>query len=97
MFTRHAVEPIGIDAQVLVDVELSILGAEPARFQEYEAQVRREYEWVPEDIFRSTRAKILKEFLNRSHIFCAADFRERYEGQARRNLQHSLVGLEQVQ
>src|SRR5262252_3009205 len=27
MFTCHAAEPIGIDAQVLVDVDLSILGA----------------------------------------------------------------------
>jgi predicted metal-dependent HD superfamily phosphohydrolase len=41
MFTRHAVEPAGIDAQVLVDADLSILGARPSRFQEYEAQVRR--------------------------------------------------------
>ena len=40
MFTRHAAEPVGIDAQVLVDADLSILGAQPARFQEYEAQAR---------------------------------------------------------
>ena len=40
MFTRHAAEPVGIDAQVLVDADLSILGAQPSRFQEYEAQVR---------------------------------------------------------
>ena len=40
MFTRPAAEPVGIDAQVLVDADLSILGAQPARFQEYEAQAR---------------------------------------------------------
>jgi predicted metal-dependent HD superfamily phosphohydrolase len=44
--------------------------------------------------FRSTRAKILKEFLGRPHLFCTPHFRERYEAQARRNLQHSLVTLE---
>ena len=94
MFTCHAAEPIGIDAQVLVDVDLSILGAPRARFDEYEAQVRREYEWVPEATFRSTRARILKEFLDRPHLYCTAHFRERYEEQARRNLRHSLESLE---
>jgi predicted metal-dependent HD superfamily phosphohydrolase len=94
MFTRHAAVPIGVDAQVLVDADLSILGAQPARFQEYEAQVRREYGWVPEEMFRSSRATILKEFLGRPHVYCTAHFRARYEAQARRNLQRSLAHLE---
>lgn len=94
MFTRHAAEPIGIDARVLVDADLSILGAQPARFQEYELQVRSEYGWVPDAMFRSTRAKILKEFLARPHLYGTGPFQERYEAQARRNLQHSLMALE---
>jgi predicted metal-dependent HD superfamily phosphohydrolase len=94
MFTRHAAAPVGIDAEVLVDADLSILGAHPARFQEYEAQVRSEYAWVPDEMFRSRRAEILKEFMARPHVFCTADFRERYEAQARRNLQQSLATLE---
>jgi len=94
MFTRHAAEPVGIDAQVLVDADLSILGAQPARFQEYEAQVRSEYAWVADAIFRLTRAKILREFLGRPHLYGTAHFQERYEAQARRNLQHSLGYLE---
>ena len=94
MFTRHAAEPVGIDAQVLVDADLSILGAQPARFQEYEAQVRSEYAWVPDTMFRTTRAKILKELLGRPHLYSTAHFRERYETQARHNLQLSLGYLE---
>ena len=94
MFTRHAVAPVGIDAEVLVDTDLSILGAPPERFQEYEAQVRNEYAWVPDVTFRSARAKILTEFLDRSHLFSTPHFRERYEAQARRNLQHSLLALD---
>jgi predicted metal-dependent HD superfamily phosphohydrolase len=96
MFTRHAVEPVGIDAHILVDADLSILGAQPARFQEYESQVRSEYAWVPDEMFRPTRAKILKEFLGRPHLFCTPQFRERYEAQARRNLQRSLARLEGI-
>src|SRR5262249_24877442 len=93
MVTRHAAEPVRIDAQVLVDADLPILGARPERFREYEAQVRREYEWVPDDAFKSRRAKILKEFLDRPNLFCTAHFRERYEAQARRNLQRSIDAL----
>jgi predicted metal-dependent HD superfamily phosphohydrolase len=96
IFTRHTVEPVGIDACVLVDADLSILGAPPARFQEYEAQVRSEYEWLPDAMFRSARARILKDFLGRPHLYCTAHFRQRYEAQARRNLQQSLVHLEAV-
>jgi predicted metal-dependent HD superfamily phosphohydrolase len=94
MFTRHSAAPVGVDAHVLVDADLSILGAPPERFQEYEAQVRREYAWVPDEMFRSTRAQILKELLGRSHLYSTAYFQERYEAQARRNLQHSLQYLE---
>jgi predicted metal-dependent HD superfamily phosphohydrolase len=94
MFTRHAAEPVGRDAQVLVDADLAILGAQPARFQEYETQVRREYGWVPDAVFRPARAKILRQLLNRPHLFCTGHFREQYETQARRNLQHSLANLE---
>ena len=94
MFTRHAAEPVGIDAQVLVDADLSILGAQPARFQEYEAQVRREFGWVPDALFRSNRAKILRALLARPYLYSTARFRELYEAQACRNLQRSLRYLE---
>jgi len=96
MFTRHSAAPVGVDAQVLVDADLSILGAEPARFQEYEAQVRREYAWVPDEVFRSRRAAILKELVGRSHLYSTVPFQEQYEAQARRNLQQSLKDLEEL-
>jgi len=94
MFTRHSAAPVGVDAEVLVDADLSILGAPPARFQEYEAQVRREYAWVPDEMFRSGRARILKQILDRPHLYCTALFQERYEAQARGNLRQSLKHLE---
>jgi predicted metal-dependent HD superfamily phosphohydrolase len=93
MSTRHAVEPVGADAEALVDTDLSILGAGPARFDEYERQVRLEYAWVPEAMFRERRADILRRFLDRPHIFSTAVFRERYEPAARANLRRSLEAL----
>jgi predicted metal-dependent HD superfamily phosphohydrolase len=90
MFTRHAVEPIGSDAEVLVDIDLSILSAAPERFAEYETQVRAEYSWVPEELFREKRSDILREFLQRPHIYSTPVFRERYETRARANLERSI-------
>ena len=93
LFTRHAVEPEGADAEALVDVDLSILGAANARFDEYERQVRREYAWVAEETFRKRRAEVLEQLLGRRHIYSTARFRERYEPRARANLERSLQAL----
>ena len=88
--TRHAAAPDTPDAQVLVDVDLSILGAERGRFDEYEQQVRREYRWVPGFLYRRERARILREFLARPRIFSTPAFFERFEAAARANLERSL-------
>ena len=75
--TRHDGLPDTPDAQVLVDIDLSILGAESMRFDEYENQVRAEYSWVPAFLFRSTRKKILQGFLACPSIYATAHFQQR--------------------
>jgi len=91
MATRHKAVPRGTDAELLVDVDLSILGAGPERFDQYERQVREEYAWVPDFMFRRERKAILKEFLARPQIFSSTHFRNRYEQQARSNIERSLM------
>ena len=91
--TRHAAQPVDQDTRLIVDTDLAILGAKSARFAEYEQQVREEYAWVPENIFRERRATILKGFLQRPHIFSTDLFRTRYEQQARTNIRQSLEAL----
>jgi predicted metal-dependent HD superfamily phosphohydrolase len=93
MATRHAAEPEGADATLLVDVDLSILGAPDARFAEYERQIRREYEWVPEPAYRGARAKVLRSFLDRPAIYGTPWFASRLEERARTNLARSIREL----
>jgi predicted metal-dependent HD superfamily phosphohydrolase len=93
LVTRHAAMPQTLDEQIVVDVDLSILGALPDRFDEYERQVRREYSWVDEAVFRSVRTRILQEFLARPAIYSTANFRDRLERQARQNLKRSIAAL----
>lgn len=49
--TRHSALRQGQDQQFLVDPDLSILGADGPRFEEYERQVREVYGWVAEVSF----------------------------------------------
>jgi predicted metal-dependent HD superfamily phosphohydrolase len=86
MATRHDAVPVGTDAQLLVDIDLAILGAEPARFAEYHQQVRAEYRWVPSGLYRRKRKAVLASFLQRPAIYSTNWFRERFEMQARENL-----------
>jgi len=55
MATAHHDEPEGRDATLVVDIDLAILGTDPARFAEYEQQVRAEYAEVPTGLLTSTR------------------------------------------
>lgn len=93
MSTRHTVIPVDRDASLIVDTDLAILGAQPARFVEYEHQIRQEYAWVPEKVYRERRAEILSGFLERPYIFSTDLFRTRYELRARENIRNSLGAL----
>src|SRR6266536_3933967 len=81
------------DAPVMVDVDLSIFGQSEARFDEYEAQIRQEYSWVPRTIFVARRTEILERFLSREHIYTTHFFDQKFEQLARRNIQGSLRRL----
>jgi predicted metal-dependent HD superfamily phosphohydrolase len=91
--TKHDAAPEGGDAKLLVDVDLSILGATELRFAEYERQIRQEYGWVPDDLFRQGRARVLASFLDRLSIYSTSWFAGRLEKQARKNLSRSLKEL----
>lgn len=93
MATRHDATPVKPDEQVLVDIDLSILGADAARFDEYEAQVREEYAWVPGFVFKRQRREILQGFLDRPSIYATAQFKNQLEKKARVNLARAISNL----
>lgn len=93
MVTEHQAVPATRDAQVMVDVDLSILGADAERFDEYERQVREEYRHVPELLFRTKRRSVLKGFLARPRLYNTQAYAERLEAKARENLRRSIERL----
>ncbi len=84
--TKHDAMPATPDEQVLVDIDLAILGAPEARFAEYERQVREEYSFVPGFLFRRKRRTILQSFLDRPRIYSTVHFNTALEQSARENL-----------
>lgn len=91
MATRHTANPILPDEQLLVDIDLSILGAEQARFDEYEEQIRKEYAFVPRWLFRRKRRAILQGFLDRPSIYSTTHFKQALERRASENLKRAIT------
>lgn len=90
MVTRHTGVPADNDQQLLVDIDLSILGAPMERFAEYETQIRDEYAFVPGFLFRRKRKQILKSFAERSRIYGTDHFHAALEQRARENLARAI-------
>lgn len=91
--TRHTMQVSDTDSQLMVDIDLSILGREATIFWQYEENIRKEYAWVPESLFREKRVEILQGFLDRQYLYYHEMYRAMFEQQARENLKHAVIKL----
>lgn len=89
----HEVERTDRLGAILISIDLSILAAEPARYDAYAAAIRREYAHVAESDYRAGRAGVLRHFAARPFIFPDAGFAEAYDRKARENLARELASL----
>jgi predicted metal-dependent HD superfamily phosphohydrolase len=83
------------DAQLLVDIDLSILGSPPERFERYDQDVRKEYAWVPGFRYQEARAQVLQSFLHRPRLYHCEHAVTLLEAPARINLAAALSRLAQ--
>ena len=56
------------DEEVMIDIDLSILGESPETYARFETAIRKEYSRVPYFLFRKKRKEILCEFLTRQKL-----------------------------
>ncbi len=78
---------------LLCDADLSILAADPARYDAYAAAVRREYGHVPDEVFRIGRAEVLRHLLGLPVLYRVVPERAQWEVRARANLTRELSAL----
>ena len=89
----HAADALGNDAQLMLDIDLGILGARVDVFERYDADIRREYAWVPEVDYVTRRQLVLATFLEREAIYKTAPLHDALEAQARENLARKIAQL----
>lgn len=93
MATLHNGETQDRDQKLIVDIDLTILGAPPDVYDEFERNVRKEYKMVPSFIYRKKRKELLKSFLDNASIYSLKYFKDRYENVARHNINRAIKML----
>lgn len=81
------------DINYLLDTDLSILGKDIESYIKYTQQIRKEYSIYPDFLYKPGRRKVLQHFLELESIFKTEYFREKYEVQARKNIEFEIGQL----
>lgn len=83
------------DAKLFLDIDLSILSAPAGECDEYDENIRKEFAAVPDKLFASERARVLRNFLERERIYFTDVFAP-HEGTARDNLRRLIARWDAV-
>jgi predicted metal-dependent HD superfamily phosphohydrolase len=81
------------DIDLLLDLDLSILGSEEEVYRCYAQAIRKEYWWAPGFLYNEGRKKVLSRFLERESIYLTREMADRFEEQARRNIRREIESL----
>lgn len=93
ILTKTHSNPQSQDAAIMLDIDLSILGAEPSIYDEYEKNIRKEYKRVPYFLYKKKRKEILQSFLDMGRIYTHDVFYKKWETSARDNLANAIAAL----
>jgi predicted metal-dependent HD superfamily phosphohydrolase len=81
------------DTDYFTDADLAVLGAHEAAYETYSKQIRKEYIFYPDLLYKPGRKKVLSHFLACRAIYKTSWFHHKYEEQARINLANELEKL----
>lgn len=81
------------DGALVLDIDLSILGASEEEFERFDRHIREEYIHVPDPLYREGRRRVLEGFSKRRRIYRLEPFFDAFETQARRNLERKIAEL----
>lgn len=93
MATKEHTDAVDKDTQILLDMDLGILGEPDEQYQVYIKNIRKEYSMYPNLLYNAGRKKVLKHFLEMSTIYKTKEFQLQYEKRAKRNLLSEFEGL----
>jgi len=76
------------DTNLFTDADLSILGTDWENYKEYALNIAKEYARMP--MFKLGRKGVMLNFLKMSRLFKTEYFHDKYEAQARNNIQREI-------
>ncbi len=95
--TKHHLSPEhdgDTDKILLLDMDIAVLGSPSVEYAAYSQAIRKEYAIFPDRLYKPGRRKVLETFLEAPQIYRTQLFQERFESQARKNLQYELYLLD---
>jgi predicted metal-dependent HD superfamily phosphohydrolase len=93
---HHSPAPDDPSGAALSDADLAVLASTPERYAGYAADVRREYDHVPDREFVRGRSAVLRALLAADRLFRTDHGFASWEQAARRNVEAELVELEEL-
>lgn len=91
--TKHHKRSEDKDTNILLDLDLSVLGKSAKEYKKYCENIRKEYRMYPDFLYRKGRIKVLKSILDLDSIFKTPYFIKQYEKRARENIRLELEEL----
>jgi predicted metal-dependent HD superfamily phosphohydrolase len=91
--TKSHLLNIDSDTNYFLDADLSVLGQDWNSYQNYYKNVRKEYSIYPDLLYKPGRKKVLKHFLAMEKIYKTDYFNQKFEMNAKLNLQKELEFL----
>jgi len=87
---KHAPMLKDHDNELFLDLDMSVLAAEPNIYDQYNAAIRKEFSIFPDELYHAGRKSVLENFLKKENIFLSQFFKDNFEKQAKENVQREL-------
>lgn len=81
------------DTNLLLDLDLAILGSDEQSYYEYAKNIRKEYKVFPDFVYKRGRKKVLRHLLEIENLYKLPFFRDKYASRAKGNLEKELKSL----
>jgi predicted metal-dependent HD superfamily phosphohydrolase len=91
--TAHSGADLHGDAAFLSDIDLAVLGSRQHIYNAYCTAIKKEYSWVPNDVYSVKRAEVMEKFIKSPFIYYTPEFQRQFEKNARRNIKAELIHL----
>lgn len=86
-------QKLDFEQKLMQDIDIEILGKPFEEYKKYSENIRQQYIDYPDKVFNPARIDILKRFADKNNIYNTQYYKDRYEVQARQNIEQEIKML----